>query len=127
MKYVADDGTEFTTEQECLSYENRMAEIEHNFILFDTAMKRISLLDAEDCEYIYILAKPDEVVRYLSDRFGFCGLEDITKIGLYFYHCSDYSFKSFDSTINDLEAKVSELKSLKRGILNTLDREEGVL
>ena len=126
MKYVADDGTEFTTEQECLSYENRMAEIEHNFILFDAAMKRISP-NSEDCEYIYILAKPEEVVQYLRDRFGFYGLEDITKIGLYFYHCSDYSFKSFDSTINDLEAKVSELKSLKRGILNTLDREEGVL
>ena len=126
MKYVADDGTEFTTEQECLNYENRIAEIEHNFILFDTAMKRISP-DAEACEYIYILAKPEEVVRYLRDRFGFCGLEDITKIGLYFWDWSDYTFKSVNSTINDLEAKVGRLKSLRNGILNTLDREEGIL
>ena len=120
MKYVADDGTEFTTEQECLNYENRMAEIEHNFILFNEAMKRVSP-DMESCEYIYVFAKPEEVVQYLSDRFGFCGLDDITKIGLYFYDWTDYTFKSVDSTINDFEAKVSRLKSLKNGILNTLD------
>lgn len=126
MKYVADDGTEFTTEQECLNYENRIAEIEHNFILFDATMKRISP-DREECEYIYILAKPEEVVQYLSNRFGFCGLEDITKIGLYFYDWTDYAFKSVSSTINDLEAKVNRLKSLRNGILNTLDREEGIL
>ena len=115
-----DDGTEFTTEQECRAYETRMAEIEHNFILFDADMKKVSP-DTEDCEYIYILAKPEEVAQYLYDRFGFSGLEDITKIGLYFYDWSDYTFKSVHSTINDLEAKVSRLKSLRNGILNTLD------
>lgn len=122
MKYVADDGTEFTTEQECLNYENKIAEIEHNFILFDADMKVVSPDTTDDFEYIYILAKPEEVARYLNDRFGFCGLEDITKIGLYFYDdWMDHTFKSVDSTINDFEAKVSRLKSLKNGILNTLD------
>lgn len=120
MKYVADDGTEFTTEQECRAYETRMTEIEHNFILFDADMKMVSP-DTGDCEYIYILAKPEEVAQYLYDRFGFSGLEDITKIGLYFYDWSDYTFKSVHSTINDLEAKVSRLKSLRNGVLNTLD------
>lgn len=121
MKYVADDGTEFTTEQECLAHENRIAEIEHNFILFDAAMRKVSSDTGDDFEYIYILAKPEEVVSYLNDRFGICGLKDVTKIGLYFYDWSDYTFKSVDSTINDFEAEVSSLKALKRGILNTLD------
>ena len=32
MKYVADDGTVFTTEQECLDYEQKVEDISYNFI-----------------------------------------------------------------------------------------------
>ena len=34
MRYVADDGTEFDTEKECLEYENDILDIEKSFIIF---------------------------------------------------------------------------------------------
>lgn len=81
MRYVADDGTEFNTEQDCLDYENEQINIRNNFILYDKDFNKIDINDIYSYEYLYIISNVQEVAEYLKHWVGFCyGLNDI---GLY--------------------------------------------
>ena len=48
MRYVADDGMEFDTEQECLDYEREQMKIKENFVLYDKDFNKIDINDNID-------------------------------------------------------------------------------
>lgn len=81
MKYVADDGMEFDTEQECLDYEREQMKIKDNFVLYDKDLNKIDINDINNYEYLSIISDVQGVADYLRNWVGFCdGLDDI---GLY--------------------------------------------
>lgn len=78
MRYVADDGTEFDTEQDCLDYEQKQMKIKDNFILYDKDFNKINdINDTDNYEYIYIISDVQGVAEYLHYWVGFSdGLND---------------------------------------------------
>lgn len=78
MRYVADDGMEFDTEQECLEYENKQMKIKDNFVLYDKDFNKIDdINDTDNYEYIYIISDVQGVAEYLHYWVGFSdGLND---------------------------------------------------
>ena len=67
MRYVADDDTEFSTEKECLEYEEKQNKIKKCFALnFDN----VSLDDLHHWEYIDILSDWENVKIYIGDYSG---------------------------------------------------------
>lgn len=122
MKYVADDGTEFTTEQECLSYENRISELKGSFIMLDVNLIQLNSFTICDPEYIYIIKQPEEVADYLYSQYGLNGIKEAVAefgAGLYFYDWDDYNFQSIDKMIFQFEDRVAKLKAKKAAILNS--------
>ena len=95
MKYVADDGTEFDTEKECLDYEREQMKIKENFVLYDKDFNKIDINDTDNYEYLYIISDVQGVAEYLRYWVGFCdGLDDT---GLYWLNGDgDWEF------VNDL-------------------------
>jgi len=79
MRYVADDGTEFDTEQDCLDYESKQINIRNNFVLYDKDFNKIDdINDTDNYEYIYIISDVQGVAEYLHYWVGFSdGLNDI--------------------------------------------------
>ena len=77
MRYVADDGMEFDTEQECLDYEREQMKIKDNFVLYDKDFNKIGIDDIESYEYLYVISDVQGVVKYLRCWVGICdGLND---------------------------------------------------
>lgn len=74
-KYVADDGTEFESESECSSYENKLLFTSHknDFVLFDEnkCLSSLEYIESEDIFYI-IIKHPCGAVA-LGDWFEKCG------------------------------------------------------
>lgn len=78
MKYVANDGMEFDTEQECLNYEHEQMKISDNFVLYDKDFNKIDINDINNYAYIYIISDVQGVTEYLRYWVGFSdGLNDI--------------------------------------------------
>lgn len=94
MRYVADDGTEFETEKECLEHESSIADIENSFIIYDKKLNEVDNIDY--CDYINVLRRAEDVANYLYDQYGI-GMErdDIDKEGIYLYDV-DGRFKYVD-------------------------------
>ena len=97
MKYVADDGTEFETEKECLEHECLLADIESSFIMYDENLNKLSSEDYDDCYYINVIRRANDVGDYLYNHYGI-GVErtDIAKEGIYYYD-NDGRFRSVDA------------------------------
>ena len=94
MKYVADDGTEFETEKECLEHESLIADIESSFIMYDERLNKLSPENYESCHYVCVLRRALDVSEYLYSQYGL-GMyrEDMAKDGIYIYD-DDGCFKS---------------------------------
>ena len=116
--YIADDGTEFTTEKECLEYEKKMEDIPHSFIIYDKQLNVISVEDYNDVNYIYILRDADTVIEYLSDIFGWV-IEGITGEGIYAYNDDEYCWEAVDGLIADYQSKAQFLINVKDKIMNS--------
>ncbi len=97
MRYVADDGTEFETEKECLEHECLLADIESSFIMYDEDLNKLSSEDYDDCYYVHVLRRATDVGNYLYSQYGI-GVErtDIAKEGIYYYD-NDGRFRSVDA------------------------------
>ena len=110
MRYVANDGTEFDTEQECLDYEREQMKIKENFVLYDKDFNKIDINDTDNYEYLYIISDVQKVAEYLHYWVGFCdGLNDI---GLFWLN-DEGEWKS----VNDLiDYHKKELERLTKAV-----------
>lgn len=116
MKYVADDGTEFTTEQECLEHEKKVEDISYSFIVYDENLKIITVDDYNATEYIYILSNAEDVVHYLSNVHGWW-VRGINGEGIYKYNYVNYNWEAIDGLISDYLSKAQMLTEVKNKIM----------
>ena len=74
-KYVADDGTEFEDEFECMDYESKLSLTYHknDFILFDDDKCPLSLEDIKSEDVYYIVIKHPCGAVVLGKWFERCG------------------------------------------------------
>lgn len=93
MRYVADDGTEFETEKECLEHECLLADIESSFIMYDERFNKLSSENYKSCHYVSVLRRALDVSEYLYNQYGFGMCDDMTEDGFYIYD-DDGCFKS---------------------------------
>ena len=91
--YRANDGTEFTDEQDCVNYENRMSCLcdKKHFIAFDSNLVPYDITPdgiegvLEMMEYFVCLT--DEAVaafESMYDHMGFCAPVDEVKVNTYY-------------------------------------------
>jgi len=118
MRYVADDGMEFDTEQECLDYEREQMKIKENFVLYDKDFNKIDINDTDNYEYLYIISDVQGVAEYLRYWVGFCdGLDDT---GLYWLNGDgDWEFVNdlidrHKKELDILETAVRKIQPLKK-------------
>lgn len=112
MRYVADDGTEFSTEKECLEYESNLADIVSCYIPYDEYGDKLPTDKTDSAWYIYIKRRPTDVVRYIYEQYGMGYHENITDCGLYLYD-DEGALKPVNGEINNLQKELDRLKSLK--------------
>ena len=87
--YRANDGTEFTDEQDCVNYENRMSCLcdKKHFIAFNSDLKPYDIVPdsiesvLEMMEYFVCLT--DEAVNAFKET-GFCASDDKIKVNTYY-------------------------------------------
>jgi hypothetical protein len=110
MRFVADDGTEFSTEKECLEYENNVNDIKKCFILYGDNLNELTEDSFDSLCYLHILEKPEEVVTYLYNQYGFgFNTKAITEIGIYVYD----DFGMWRNVDNLITSHIDKAKSLK--------------
>lgn len=112
MKYVADDGTEFSTEKECLEYESNLREIVSCYIPYDEYGDKLPTNKTDSAWYIYIKRRPADVAQYLYDQYGMGYYDTITDCGLYLYDNAG-ALKPVNGVIDKLQKELDRLKSLK--------------
>lgn len=122
MKYVAEDGTEFTTEKECLDYENSIADIENSYIIYDAQLNRVRNIDY--CYYLAILKRPRDVAEYLYNQYGLgMSIDDIDKEGIYLYN-EDGRFKGVDELFRYHCEQARRLQRVRKKLLVLLGKED---
>lgn len=111
MRYVADDGTEFDNEKECLEYENDILDIEKSFIIFNDKFDRVKPENADYCYYLNVLKRCVDVSEYLYSHYGL-GMEpdDINRCGIYLYD-DNGRFRYVNDLIDNYSEKVKQLKN----------------
>lgn len=71
INYVADDGTIFDNERECLKYENNQKLMRENLICLDENLRLITSSDPDfETNVYFILAKNDFACEILEKRFN---------------------------------------------------------
>ena len=122
MRYVADDGTEFTTEKECLEYESSIADIENSFIIYDAQLNKVDNIDY--CYYVNILKRPKDVAEYLYNQYGIgMSVDDIGKEGLYLYN-EDGRFKNVDELRRYHCEQALRLQRVRKKLLVSTGKED---
>lgn len=112
MRYVADDGTEFDTEKECLEYEEHINDIKKCFILYSENLNKLTYDSADSVYYLHILEKPTEVANYLYEEYGLgFNYDIINTIGIYYYD-DDGLWKYVDGMIEAYINRINKLKSI---------------
>ena len=124
MKYVADDGTEFETEKECLEHECLLADIESSFIMYDEDLNKLSSEDYDDCYYVHVLRRATDVGNYLYSQYGI-GVErtDIAKEGIYYYD-NDGRFRSVDGLFRYHQAQALKFQQIKEKLFASDGRDD---
>lgn len=110
MKYVADDGTEFTTEKECVEYEKKFEDfVTKCFIPYDSELNTTSISDAV---FIHVLSNSEGVCKYLEDHNYVS--EGLDKPGVYIWWTNPVTeteehWYLIDSIIDYLQTKKSDI------------------
>lgn len=114
--YIADDGTRFEDEQDCIMYEEQLAydEIKHDLIMFDNQNTIIeSPCEISDAEMVVIKTlHAFDCFLELCGTYGCC-MDGINKCGLYKWDNNNYVwidvFKEFHKFRHAIEiANVAE-------------------
>lgn len=124
MKYVADDGTEFKTEKECLEHECLLAYIESSFIMYDERFNKLSSENYESCHYVSVLRRALDVSEYLYNQYGFgMSRDDITEDGFYIYD-DDGCFKSVNELFRYHCEQAKRFQRIKKKLLVLSGKED---
>lgn len=118
--YIAEDGEEFETSDECLKYEKKR-DVHDAVIMFDS--NRLPIVDTdsvtafEDSSYLYILdaERAKAFFDYVSDAYGQAtpNLEEVEDHALFAY---DYDHSC--QTYIDVNDKIAELEVLRDELLD---------
>lgn len=108
MRYVADDGTEFRTEKECLEYENDQKKVLEYFIWYDKDYEKTENFNF--ATYMNILNNVEDVVDYLRYEYG-CD-DGIKGCGFYMWN-DNGEWEFIDDVINHYTQKLELLKNIK--------------
>lgn len=118
--YIAEDGEEFETSDECLKYE-KQRDVHDAIIMF--ASNRLPIMDAdsitafEDAQYLYILneERAKAFFRAIKDDYSYAipELDKVANFSLYAYE-EDRSGQSYV----DLDDKIAELEVLRDELLD---------
>lgn len=106
MRYVADDDTEFSTEKECLEYEEKQNKIKKCFALYNTNFDNVGLDDLHHWEYIDILSDWENVKIYIGDYSGW--RDGIVSNGVYRLNYDGY-WESVSELVNDYRDKMNKM------------------
>jgi len=124
MRYVADDGTEFETEKECLEYESSVADIESSFIMYGEKLNKLSSKDYEYCHYVNVLRRATDVGEYLYQQYGLgMNRNNITKNDIYMYD-DDGSFKSVSEMFRYHCEQAQKFQRIKKKLLVLSGKED---
>lgn len=124
MRYVADDGTEFETEKECLEHESLIADIESSFIMYDERFNKLSSENYESCHYVSVLRRASDVSEYLYNQYGF-GMyrDDMAEDGFYIYD-DDGCFKSVSELFRYHCEQAKRFQRIKKKLLVLSGKED---
>ena len=130
--YIAEDGEEFDTSDECLKYEKKR-DVHNAVIMF--AGNRLPITDTdsvtafEDSNYLYIIdaEKAKAFFEYVSDAYCLAtpNLEEVEDHALFAYDY-DHSCQSYidvDGKIADLEVLRDELRDRAREYITEMYKE----
>jgi hypothetical protein len=124
VRYVADDGTEFESEKECLEYESEQADIESSFILYDEKLEKLSPENADCCFYVNVLRRAADVANYLYNQYGLgMNRDDISKEGSYLYN-DDGRFQLIDDLFCYHCEQARRFQRIRKKLLVLAGREE---
>ena len=124
MRYVADNGTEFETEKECLEYESLIADIESSFIIYNDKFDKLSPEDYDKCYYLSILRRATDVSEYLYKQYGLgMNRDNITKDDIYVYD-DDGNFKSISELFHYHCEQAEKFQKIKKKLLVLSGKED---
>lgn len=124
MRYVADDGTEFDNEKECLEYESLQFDIENSFILYDEKLDKLSSDEADRCLYVNVLRRAADVADYLYNHYGLgMNHDDIDKEGIYLYN-DDGRFQLVDELFCYYCEQARRLQRIRKKLLVLAGKED---
>ena len=122
--YVADDGTKFEDEEECLQYEagNRAKELSGRVVLLDNLFSPIPLPDLSQWENAcFIYAKDVQALRDLSDIWDW----DLTGIRPpRFLFADTPGLFAYDGTIDEwyhVGTRLQEIQSIADKAMKTIN------
>lgn len=123
--FIADDGTEFDNEKECLEYETAHRKMMQSFILLDKSFKEIDVtlpFYVEDVEYLWITDGSDveNVCSYLDEQYGLA--DGIHGCGMYVVRKDDLVWDSIDELITYHEDELTRLNETKRRIIEKYNK-----
>jgi hypothetical protein len=120
--YIAEDGEEFETSDECLKYEKKR-DVRNAVIMFDS--NRLPIVDTdsvtafEDSNYLYIIdaEKAKVFFDYVSDAYCLAipNLEEVENHALFAY---DYNYDSSCQNYINVNDKIAELEVLRDELLD---------
>ena len=114
MKYVADDGTYFDTEKECIEYEAEQKAILSCFVMYDEQLSVVSVENICRVEYVHVLSRPQEVAEYIYQNAGY-ERDGLDSEGIFRIHEDGY-WQNVDTLINEYTKQIESLKAVKAGI-----------
>ena len=115
MRYVADDGTEFETEKECMEYEKNFYNIKNSFLMYD---EKFELIDTETtytldhARYLYVLDNAQDVALYLKEEWGLG--DGISGIGIYVAKEEEFGWDAVNSLIDYHKEEIDKLYEIRQ-------------
>lgn len=116
-KYIADDGTEFDNEYDCLDYEKRLnsSKYDNKIVALDYNKKREPLFNVGNHVYLYIADKDAyDFYNDLCYEEECIQLDTVSKSGFFYFDTVDDEWRNLDDWI-------SQLMDYKRILIDVLD------
>lgn len=107
--YIADDGEEFETEQECLDHERAM-NYKDAVVFLDSSFEVIDMNDSvkayEKSNYIYVLdaEKASAFFSWLTGYAGYEGPEQLCDDEIYSFNEREQQYENLNNIIDELVA-----------------------
>ena len=120
VTYIANDGEEFETEEECLEYENRcdpgdsLVMINQNCVAVQ-ASNPIDAFEHSEIYYIRDAAKAAVFFWFVNDQTGYAVPEEIEDDGIYIYN------PSIDGYV-DLRAELERLGDIQKKVVEEVEK-----